>query len=248
VWINGSTLPQRERKVRRQLKPFLKEYERLIALVYDYIPAAASVYARGPVQKPVGNLQLILLTRLQADLRVCQRSACDGYPLQALTIASSIHEISYGLIYLGDSNERAKQWTEHSNERRQYPESGHKSAIDSAKSYFPLTKAELGQEYGIYMQLCWGKHGNPILQREYGVIDRGDVAEVQQQPYFSDRTVKYGRYAMLHAARAVGAAVVVFTQVHLEGAAPLGLVNHLAMIGPELNRIGVRDGLMVPRL
>src|SRR3989442_4928073 len=60
---------------------------------------------------------------------------------------------------------------------------------------------------------CWGKHGNPILQREYGVIERCLVAEVQQQHYFSDRTVKYGRYALLHAARAVGAALVVFTQL-----------------------------------
>jgi len=163
-------------------------------------------------------------------------------------IASSIHEVAYSLIYLGNSNDRARAWVEHTNTRRQYPESGHKSAIESAAAYFPLSNAEIEQEYGIYTQLCWGKHGNPIFQREYGVIDRGPVVEIQQQPYFSDRTIKYGRYALLHAARAVGAALVVFTQLHLEDVADAALVAHLAAIGPELNRIGMRDGLMLPRL
>jgi hypothetical protein len=249
AWIQGNTLPQRERSVRRKLKPFLAEYANLVAFIYDFVVHAAKVYAANEkVQQAVANLQLLLLTRLQADLRVCQRAACDGYPLQALTVASSIHEVSYGLIYLGRLNERAREWVEHTITRKQYPESGHRSAIESAATYFPLTQAQIEQEYGIYTQLCWGKHGNPILQREYGVIDKGLVVEIQQQPYFADRTVKYGRYALLHSSRAVGAALVVFTQLHLETVADARLVNELGAIGPELNRLGTRDGLMLSTL
>ena len=247
--VSGRSLPARERRVRRRLRPFLSEYEELIALCYDYIARTADTYAANPeLQRPVANLQLVLLMRLQADLRVCVRCARDGYPFQALTVASAIHEISYALIYLGDSDDRARKWTEHTNARKQYPESGHRSAIESAKAYFPLTPGEIEQEYGIYGQLCWGKHGNPILQTEYGVIDKGAVAEVQQLPYYSTRTVAYARYALLHSARAVGAALVVFTTLHLIPKAPQTLMDHLMAIGPSLNKLGTRDGLMEPRL
>ena len=218
--FEANPLRRRENDVRRQLASGLREYEALTASIYNAVLEACNFYAANPqISTPSANLQMLLLQRLIADLRVCQDAACTGYALQAMTLAATVHEVAYGLAYIGASDQRAREWSEHTNERKQYPLSGHKSCIQDAGKHIGLDAAQIDQEYRIYQELCWGKHANPVLQREYGALDRGDHAEVQQQPYYSERTLAFGRYGLFHALRSVATALVVFSKLHLDRSA-----------------------------
>jgi len=243
------TVSQREAEVREALASGIVDYENLIASIYDCITLAAVAFSQiEPHAKASGNLFALLLARLQGDLRVCVRAALDGYAIQALTLAATIHELSYQAIFIGGSDDRAREWSEHVNESRQYPEAGHFAAIESARGYFALSAEDIAREYGIYRQLCWAKHGNPVLQRQYGAVQLEEVVEIQQIPYYSERTLSFVRYALLHASRAIGATMIVFTQTHLESVVDHAFLERLSSIGPDLNRIGVRDALLTPHI
>ncbi len=63
----------------------------------------------------------ILLARVVCDLRTVLMVAEVGYPLQALTLASSLIEHAHVLAILGTDNDLAKKWAEYDNDYRPFP-------------------------------------------------------------------------------------------------------------------------------
>jgi hypothetical protein len=225
----------------------LVDYSSLVGKVYNAVTHGLELFSQHDNPPPVAKLQALILARLLADLRVCQWAATGGYVFQAITLASVLHEVSYGLVYLGKSDQRAKEWVEHDNLKKPYPECGHRQTIKEVRKYFPeLTDQHLETEYAVYQQMCLAKHGNPQLQRQYGALDKGGMIEIQHPPYYSERTVFYARYALLHAARSAGTALHVYVMLHLEPLADRTFVAELSTIGAQLRGLGDRDGLMGP--
>lgn len=238
-------LTQLEASVRRALADELVDYSALLGRVYNAITHGLVLFGKHDNPPPVAKLQALILARILADLRVCQWTATGGYVFQAITLASVLHEVSYGLIYLGKSDDRAKEWIEHDNLKKTYPECGHRQTIKEVRKYFPeLTDQHLETEYAVYQQMCLAKHGNPQLQRQYGALEKEGMIEIQHPPYYSERTVFYARYALLHASRAAATALHVYTMLHLEPLADADFVTQLAQIGPEMRALGDRHGLM----
>ena len=70
--------------------------------------------------------------------------------------------------------------------------------------------------------------------------------EIQHPPYYSERTVFYARYALLHASRSAATALHVYVMIHLDHLADPNYAAELAAIGAQLRKLGERDGLMGP--
>lgn len=236
-------IQDRERRVSDELRGELEEYDELIGHVSNLLHPVADAFKTLEAPTPVAKLQLLLLVRVLGDLRVCQWAASTGYAMQALTLAASIHELSYAIAYLKDSDERARKWIEHVNDARTYPECGHRNVISEVAKHLGLDEQETEQEYRIYRELCMAKHGNPLLQKHYGALERPGGVEVQQLPFYSPRTVWMCRFAMLHVARSVLVPFSVYVQLHL-GGSPDALAGELDRVSTELRRLGDRDGLM----
>lgn len=224
------------------MKEPLADYLRLASEVYDaFGRALLSVNPAQTKLRPAGNVQLLVFARVLGDLRACQRAAADGYAMQALTLAATIHEVSYAATYLEDSDDRAREWIEHANVKKQYPECGHEQVIRAVGKRFDLPEEKIQQEYEIYRQLCLAKHGNSVLQRQYGSFAQGELRVVLQIPYFSERTVRFARFALLHACRAVAIALDRFAILHLEEDAARTLIPELADLANETQRLAERD-------
>src|SRR4051812_48843731 len=115
-----------ERDVADQLGAELADYRALVAVAWNML---GDVLSRGAAQAAVltraGKIAMPLLARVQADLLATVRLAETGYGMQALTLASSLHENAYIVMYIGNSDDRAREWMQHQNTRKQYPEIGH---------------------------------------------------------------------------------------------------------------------------
>lgn len=243
--LNSDTpIEELEENVRGRLREELRDYKSLVATAFNLVSELNRIASEDNDRLgPVARLQMVIFARLQGDLRVCEWAASTGYALQAMTMASAIHEVAYALIYLGDSDARAKEWIEHEKMHKQYPECGHRAVIDHAGKYFDLSDVKKRQEYSIYQQLCLAKHGNPLIQREYGVVETPEAMMVQQLPYYSARTLRFARFAIFHAVRAVGSAAWVFIRLHLSEKRQNELISYLVALGDEYKRIGERDDL-----
>lgn len=240
-----------EAQVAEQLAAELAEYHDLAMSTYNLISELTEVANRETDRLPAAaKIQMMIFARLQGDLRVCEMAAGSGYALQAMTIASTIHEVAYGLTHLDASDERAREWMTHSNARRQYPEIGHRAVIQAAVRMLELDPSveaqQADQEYSVYQQLCWAKHANPIIQRHYGIEITPEQLEVQQIPFYSQDTVRYIRYALLHAAHAVVTAIHIFVKAHLSDVDVGHVRDSIKEFWSACTRIGHRDELSHP--
>jgi hypothetical protein len=96
----------------------LEDYELLGQHLIDVLDRAPSTT---PLDAPWREARAILLARVECDLRTVLSSACDGYPLQALTLASSLFEHAQVAAFIGIDDERARNWQNWSNEWRSFP-------------------------------------------------------------------------------------------------------------------------------
>ena len=214
-----------EASVAAKLETDLREYEIMSALTFN---AMSEINRRASAWDDLsfsGKLGMILLARLQADLRVVTWAAATGYAVPAMTVAASLHENAYILMYIGNSDERAKEWVEHTKTKTTYPECGHANVIPAVVKYFDADERVVVHERGVYEGLCQAKHGNPMLQKEYGVALSEDVVEVQQIPYYSPNTVALGRYALFHSIR--------------QGTLPRQIVVHHPLLPERLRRVQI---------
>lgn len=205
-----------EEQVRAQLEPHLAPYAEFAGHAFTLIEDVTDIASSGVLpQTAPANIQLTVLGRLQGDLRACWLSASVGYALPAMTLASSIQEIAFGAAYLESSDDRAREWVEHENEKKQYPECGHRRTIESVAPLLLLSPVQVDQEYQIYRQLCWAKHGNPVLQRSYGIESVEGRARVHPQPHYSKETTRLCQFALANGTRPLLFLLQTFVGLHV---------------------------------
>lgn len=188
-----------EGRVRSQLESELGPFQEFVLHLVNLLPELAETLLE--TQALSAKVRALVIARLAADLRVCEWAAITGYSLQAMTVAAAIHEVAWTLMYVGNSDERAGEWLEHDNRRKQYPECGHANVIEQVGKAIGLLPEKIATEKQIYSDLCMAKHGNPILHRNYGYVNLGESLRIHWLPYHSSETVRQARFALLQAGR-----------------------------------------------
>jgi hypothetical protein len=235
------SLVEREAQIASQLRSDLLPYMELCGKEHNLFIRCANAVARQPLSHSA-SIMLMVTARILGDLRVCQWAAEHGYAVQAASIGATIHELAYSAAFIGDSDERAAEWLAHDNERKSYPESGHTSAIAAVLK--GLGQPEYSdREYSVYRDLCQAKHGNPMLQRNYGTTEDPDGQLIEQIPYFSLDTVNLGRFSLLHSVRAVYALLTVLLPKHFLHLLDESILAEFRQIGSEIRRLAEKDGL-----
>jgi hypothetical protein len=115
-----------------------------------------------------------LLRRIQNDLRCCVLLAERGYPMQALTLASSIYE---GWVTIGSikSEQEAEKWLNHKNEKASF---GKISNLTYEALKAMVGNSDRAKEmYSQYQQLCMAKHLNPVIERAGGFDPGPDTSQ-----------------------------------------------------------------------
>ncbi len=157
----------------------------------------------------------LLLVRLTNDLRCLTLIAERGYPLQALTIASSIYEVGITVGYIGDDENFAKKWIEHDDPERPFVNLKHATKDVLKKCGIPDAEVQAETDYRVYRQFCMGKHANPLLQSGHGIIPEGQDFRLRNGPDSSDLAINNLWYALDHALRYVYVALAIFTACHI---------------------------------
>jgi hypothetical protein len=145
----------------------LEDYELLGQHLIDVLDRAPSTT---PLDAPWREARAILLARVECDLRTVLSSACDGYPLQALTLASSLFEHAQVAAFIGIDDERARNWQNWSNEWRSFPNMKQRELIEEAMARYADfwqgdIQGEVDRLQGISRRFGAGKHGLQTLQR-----------------------------------------------------------------------------------
>ena len=237
-------IDQHEAEIRIQIAPYLDEYRVLVARLGNAIGTALDRTLEVESLSLAGMIQMLQLARLQGDLRVLDWMVQHGYAMAAASHTATVYELAFRTLFLGDSTDRADAWMAHEKTSKSYPE----SLRDAINDFFgrlpnilPSTPARV---YDVYSELCWAKHGNPVLQRHYGTTVEGDQSVVQQVPYVDQKTIWICRHAVIHAVRVLRWLVLWFYQWHLSEAATVSAQGELAFIVNELDRLGSRDNIL----
>lgn len=212
-----------EREVKRELRPFLRDYVRLASGSHSVFCEAANSFSRTKARSPLnhsGQVQVRLLVRMSNDLRVLAQAAEAGYSVQALSLLAGIYELASAAAYI-DSDERAARWESHQHLKKSYPSSGQRRA-GIKKLLLALSpdenitdsqlEAMVDEEERLYTLACVAKHSNPLVMRNLGVRFDGQSVRVFHGPFMDGNSVKQARFALLHGARLLIAAAVQFAR------------------------------------
>ena len=114
------SLTSHEGQMQAELGRLLAPYEQLLL---DCGQLASSLLNKShEVQLPFrGKVLLILLTRLQGDLRVVYWAAISGYVIQAQALAAGIQELAHQAVFVSQSEEEAERWVRHDKHHQAYP-------------------------------------------------------------------------------------------------------------------------------
>ena len=237
----SQSITELESVVRARMEPELRDYVDVLGKAYNLL--GEIVEASNVNQLSLSaKVQVMLAARLQEDLRSVDLTASLGYALAALTHASVVREVAYGMMYL-DSDDRALAWWAHQKENKAYPECGHKDVLrDVLGRRFGRADA-VDQEYKVYTDMCLAKHANPVLQREYGVLKSPAAIHVVSHPFYSADVVLFCKFALAHSIRAVTTAALLFaTELESEEATDWLAAGAVAANDTLLN-LTERDGV-----
>jgi hypothetical protein len=159
----------------------------------------------------------ILLTRASNDLRCAAILAKRGYPLQAMSLVSTIYELAYMVAYIGANSECAGKWMKHADPTTSFvaPKPLTRAVLDRCR-----IREQVESEYGVYTQLCQAKHANPILETRdlYEPSDEDDDTFVMVNgPRLSAESTMKARFALEQGGRLLAMAVEAYAKNHLSG-------------------------------
>jgi hypothetical protein len=144
------------------------------------------------------RVKLLLLQRIQNDLRCCVILVEHGYPLQAVSQAASIYE---GWVTVGniETEEDAIKWLSHDKEDKSFGRI--RALTEQALKRIRGDANEADKMYSQYQQLCMAKHLNPILERGRGYVFEDNVIQFRPGPDTSELAIKWGWMALECASR-----------------------------------------------
>ena len=166
--------------------------------------------------KQSSKVVMMLLNRMSNEIRTAGLLSWHGYTLQSAALIADCHEIAFSVLCVGSDDTEAQKWIDH-NDPTRMPFGDVKSLTRRGLENLNVCDAE-GQterEYITYRQLCWAKHGNPILQKLHGLRSEGNQIGVFNGPDTSEESVKVGCYTLEHAAHLAYLALASFADNHL---------------------------------
>src|ERR1700730_12744301 len=143
---------------------------------------------------------LLLLQRIQNDLRCCVILVERGYALQAASLAAGIFEAWVTLASI-KTDEDAVKWLSHDRESKSF--GSIRTLTEDALKSFGGDAKDWEKYYGKYQQLCMPKHLNPIVERVRGYDYDLDAKAVQFRPGpdMSEGAIALGWFALERASR-----------------------------------------------
>lgn len=155
----------------------------------------------------------LILARIATEALAVLRLLECGYPVQAFALVGTMLELMHTAAYIGNNDERAKNYFEHADKKRAYPGSV-KSTIVAVGKELDIPKATLAREYDdFYNQMCLVKHGNPMAMGLGTVADEEDIY-LFIGPVFTTATVRVAFSSAQQAARYLLLTLTVFARHH----------------------------------
>ncbi len=213
----AESLDTAEKHAAGQLEPQLREHQHITADAFNMISILLAQVPEGPMNTLPKALHVAvkLLLRLSNDLRSVQILASLGYPIQALTIAASMCEVTFAIVWIGADETRAQAWLDHNDPTKPVRNLRTMMHDGLAALGVPDPGARTKAEYKVYGQLCWAKHANPILEKRFGIDVSADKVISANGPDASEHAVRAALFALEHAARFVPIASASFFNNHL---------------------------------
>jgi hypothetical protein len=143
-------------------------------------------------------VRLLLLQRIQNDLRCCVILVERGYALQAAALAAGIFEAWVTLANI-KTDEDAVKWLSHVHENKSF--GNIRTLTEDALKNFGGDTKDSEKYYGQYQQLCMPKHLNPILERARGYDFDGNSVQFRPGPDTSELAIRLAWFALERASR-----------------------------------------------
>lgn len=144
---------------------------------------------------------MMILMRITDFLRSMRFITLNGYPEQALTLASSIFELSHTAAYFLHNPEAVDKWYSCDDIQAKMPNligvNDYKNLVKKNYSYKDL-EAHSDNEYKVYKQLCWMKHSHPIMQ-DLLLIDNNIQFPIG--PYTDEKSINHAWFTIEHSGR-----------------------------------------------
>ncbi len=179
----------------------LKELAEPLKVANDVLNLATNLHANdAPAEKlPKAKIvRLLLLQRIQNDLRCCIILVERGYPLQAVAVAAGIFEAWVTVANIKTEDDAVK-WLSHAKENESF---GHIRPLTEQALENIVGDAKYAETmYRQYQQLCMAKHLNPIVERSRGYERLEGGIIFRPGPDTSELAISYGWYALERASR-----------------------------------------------
>lgn len=159
-------------EVRDKLAPVIDKYLALIPQVQNIIFKITSenLVPRRRIED-AEYVSINLLTRLSNELEALEMLCASGYSLQAFSIACTVYEQVWMIYHIGGNDNLAGDWLDHKDRAPFIFVSDLIKAGMTAMIGRDPTEDELAAEKKIYQTLCWGKHANPLFQKQIGFTE-----------------------------------------------------------------------------
>ena len=214
-----------ERDAQRVIRPAVVKHLAAARAAHSAVRAALQMSAtlQSRVGRAARNVQARLLLRISADLHLIEHSATRGYMLQALTLTATVHELTFAIGFIGSDDARAATWEGHTKDYDTFPKLKQRQeavratliglGVDGSRLEDEIERFEKN-----YRFLCMAKHGNPILQKNWGALVKEDSLSLFHGPFVSPDTTRQAKQVLYAATELVWLATGSYMSAWFDGA------------------------------
>lgn len=213
-----NSLESIEQNTRHVMQDRLGQHLNLNTLTVNTMMFVIKYFPPTPIAqlKQSSKVVLMLLNRMSNDIRTAGLLAWHGYSLQSAALIADCYESAFSVLYVGADDQEAQNWIDH-NDPTRTPFGAitalTRKALKNRK--VPDVDEQTEREYTCYRQLCWAKHGNPILQKQHGLRSEGNHIGVFNGPDSSEESIKVASWALEYASHLAYLALTSFVDNQL---------------------------------
>ena len=232
---NGETIEQAEEKAFKQLSEELKAHVELLQLAHNLVGKVELLIPERPLKDTPHSLIVAtnLMIRLANDLRCIRTLALQGYPLQALSVASATYETAFTVVYIDADEALAVEWMDHEDPTQPFRYVWTLTRGGLANLGMPNAEEQAKEDYKAYRQMCWAKHINPVLQGQFGFQLIGQKFIGQNGPDVSPEAVRAAWWALDRTGRLAFLALCGFINSHIPEESRHGIVDEVQVLGAK---------------
>lgn len=181
------------------------------------------------------KVALKLLTKIFNDLRCAVMLANHGYSVQSFSLAASIYEAAFTIVYTDKNETLAQQWLEYDNPCKPFRNTKKMTEEVFNKLGCP-EKANI--YYNGYRQLCWAKHQNPLYQQSRNRSHDG--IDLRNGPDISETSVQDAWFVIMLASAYILFAMTSFTFNHVPEKQSYAFAREIGELGKEREELASR--------